>query len=1220
MAELTFKSPGVSTREIDLSGPSQTGPSGIPAGVIGTAKQGRAFVPITVANFSDFIAEFGDVDTDLFGPMALRQWLNYANAGTYVKTLGVGDGKKRTASGAVTNAGFTVGERLPKASSGILADNPFAGPNLAASSGTLSSARGLETRDASPASAFGAPQADKLVLYTGTIVIPAAVSSTGALETLTIQFTMPDVTGTDPAIPEAAAANTINICIRGVDASSSVSGNELALLIDDAINGVQNAADSAKRIVYGASTGGVGTGGYPGLTCVDTGRLLALTIDKGGLQGNNATLKITRTGGVGMTTPAVFFATSAVADNTNVFFTGALGPHSGLGRTHILATMMSQSATLRPFSEAGLTDVHPIIRGVLLAPSGVNLTLSASRPSVTNNTPWGAPGATNRSSVFLNRDIGDAGSTVGAVNIAAGRQEFVLLQNGHSHTKAYPTIVTASFDPEAANYFANVFNTDPAKTQEAGHLLYAHYDIHPTYAAVTASADYMQITFSASFDGVKEGTAIKNEDIAFLVTGSAARDTGSSTVPNFESFTDRFKTAKFPTVISQEFGGLAKDLFTVHCLDDGSLGNTRVKVSIENINKSTNSNNKWGTFDLLVRDYYDEDTNATVVERFNKLSLNPNDERYITRVIGDYHIFYDFDKRIGGQKLVVEGSYANASNYIRISPSVALERGEIPDTALPIGFRGISHLVTSGSSIIGEISNDSPGATDAGTAEFRNVETLQQLVQPPIPMRLTIAQGQTPKKRVNSSLYWGIQTTKQKSATEPNASMAFNHSISSYGVYFPDHLVLTQAISVGDNPGVSDVTGTIFDCDRFNNNKFSLDKIQVITTTADQADSEQWAGAVYRRDGVATSTMLDIDGVSTSNTRLLNVDKDFGLLSARKYLRFTMIPQGGFDGLNVFDDNKSKMTDIAIRREMADTNQGLDNGPTVAAYKKAIDVLGERSDVDIQLLAIPGIRQPVITDHAIDKIEDRFDALYIMDVPVIDTLNTPVTSSVQEVSVTNTATTFGSRNIDTSFAAAYFPDVILQDQVTGASSQIPPSVAVLGAFGLNDSVAFPWYAPAGFTRGALKNVLETQVKLNRDNLDTLYDVDINPLTSFAQSNDVVVFGQKTLLAAQSALDRVNVRRLLIDIRRQVRKIGDTFLFEPNRESTLSKFSAAVTPVLSRIQAQQGLERFKVQIDTTTTTQADIENNTVRGKIFLQPVRSVEFISLDFVVTNAGLDI
>ena len=166
----------------------------------------------------------------------------------------------------------------------------------------------------------------------------------------------------------------------------------------------------------------------------------------------------------------------------------------------------------------------------------------------------------------------------------------------------------------------------------------------------------------------------------------------------------------------------------------------------------------------------------------------------------------------------------------------------------------------------------------------------------------------------------------------------------------------------------------------------------------------------------------------------------------------------------------------------------------------------------------------------------------------------------------------------------------------------------------------PWYAPAGFSRGALKRTIEAQVKLNRANLDALYEADINPITSFPHSKGVVVFGQKTLQAAQSSLDRVNVRRLLIEIRRRVRKIALSLLFEPNRADTLARFSAAVNPVLQQIQAQQGLDRFKVQIDTTTTTQADVENNTIRGKIFLQPTRSLEFISLDFVVTNQGAEI
>jgi phage tail sheath protein FI len=115
----------------------------------------------------------------------------------------------------------------------------------------------------------------------------------------------------------------------------------------------------------------------------------------------------------------------------------------------------------------------------------------------------------------------------------------------------------------------------------------------------------------------------------------------------------------------------------------------------------------------------------------------------------------------------------------------------------------------------------------------------------------------------------------------------------------------------------------------------------------------------------------------------------------------------------------------------------------------------------------------------------------------------------------------------------------------------------------------------------------------------------------------MVFGQKTLLAAASALDRVNVRRLLIDIRRKVRNVANQMLFEPNRQETLDKFSALVQPILQSIQEKSGVERFKVVIDATTTTQTDVENNTLRGKIFLQPTRTAEFVSLDFVLTNAG---
>ena len=146
--------------------------------------------------------------------------------------------------------------------------------------------------------------------------------------------------------------------------------------------------------------------------------------------------------------------------------------------------------------------------------------------------------------------------------------------------------------------------------------------------------------------------------------------------------------------------------------------------------------------------------------------------------------------------------------------------------------------------------------------------------------------------------------------------------------------------------------------------------------------------------------------------------------------------------------------------------------------------------------------------------------------------------------------------------------------------------------------------------------LYAMVDLNKANMDDLYEADVNPITDFPGTG-LVVFGQKTLLAAQSALDRVNVRRLLINVRRSVRAVANTMLFEPNREETLNKFSSLVNPILQSVQERSGVDRFKVIIDTTTTTHADIENNTVRGKIFLQPTRTAEFIALDFVLTNTA---
>ena len=834
---------------------------------------------------------------------------------------------------------------------------------------------------------------------------------------------------------------------------------------------------------------------------------------------------------------------------------------------------------------AGFDDNHavPILRGVLLAPSGVILHLSGN-----NMAAPGAPGVADTAIASAGDLMGRKGGVTGSVDLAS--QDFVMLMNGFKGDASNPTIVTASFDMTSTSYFGDVFNKDPLKIEEKGHLLYSQYDIYPAVANVTGSG--------ALTAGSEEGGKL---DIGFLLTGSQVRG-GATTAEHadYEDFQDRFTHAESPFVISQGFdspGGY--DLFKFVALDSGESGAQKFKISIENLVRKING---YGTFDVVIRDFKDTDDDKRSLESHRGLSLDPGSDRYIGRVVGDQHIFFNFDNDLESQKIIVDGVHPSRSRYVRVELSNVIKKNEVPDEALPFGFRGPRHLNTSGSLLSGE----------DDLAMFTVANLIQRVVEPPFPMRKKVAKGTGISQVIDKNLYWGMKSEQFTTPLDPSKTAPFDESIRTYSKHFPNHRKTVTPFVVGNNAGAPDLTGgTVLDCDRFNNNRFSLEKIKVVTGSNTRANPNSWTSAEYVRDG-------NIVADETAKTRKFKAS-DLESVSNRKFAKFTLPMQGGFDGTNIFNKDKYELTNNAVRREMVDTDQGETAGPTVAAYRKAIDVMGSKTDAEIKLLVIPGIRHPSVTDFAISAVESRFDSLYIMDIEERDQSNSIITSSVQDPHVLNTVNEFKNRNLDSSFAAAYFPDLTTIDPTTGGFIQIPPSVAVLGAYGLNDVVGHPWTAPAGFTRGVLSSIETAAVPLERQNLDDLYDADINPITAFSGTG-ITVWGQKTLLQGASALDRVNVRRLLIDVRRKVKNIANTLLFEPNRVETLEKFSALVNPILQRIQSQSGVDRYKVIIDTTTTTQADVENNTIRGKIFLQPTRTVEFVALDFVVTNAGSEL
>ena len=207
--------------------------------------------------------------------------------------------------------------------------------------------------------------------------------------------------------------------------------------------------------------------------------------------------------------------------------------------------------------------------------------------------------------------------------------------------------------------------------------------------------------------------------------------------------------------------------------------------------------------------------------------------------------------------------------------------------------------------------------------------------------------------------------------------------------------------------------------------------------------------------------------------------------------------------------------------------------------------------------------------------------------------------------------------IDYNYAAVYFPDGFIRDDENNRPVKVPASVAAMSALGFNDRVGFPWFAPAGFNRGSLASVENVHTRLSSADRDDLYDVRINPIAVFPTGR-FVIFGQKTLQQAKSALDRVNVRRLLLEVKRRVSSTARKLLFEANDATTRARFVGEVTPQLAIIQAQAGVERFAVVCDGTNNSTVDEEENRLNGRIVIVPTLAVEFIALDFVITSAGV--
>lgn len=280
-------------------------------------------------------------------------------------------------------------------------------------------------------------------------------------------------------------------------------------------------------------------------------------------------------------------------------------------------------------------------------------------------------------------------------------------------------------------------------------------------------------------------------------------------------------------------------------------------------------------------------------------------------------------------------------------------------------------------------------------------------------------------------------------------------------------------------------------------------------------------------------------------------------------------------------------------------------GIPAANYNTSITLLGNKDDYRFNILTAPGLttaNAPSQVTSLITTCQNRGDAIAVVDVADYGATVGTVTSNA--VSYNN------------SYAATYWPWLQTIDPDTGKAVFVPASTMIPGVYAYNDSVAEPWFAPAGINRGGLATVTQAERRLSQTDRDTLYTSNVNPIATFPGTG-VVVYGQKTLQKAASALDRVNVRRLLIALKSYISQVANNLVFEQNTTATRNNFLAQVNPYLESVQQRQGLYAFKVVMDDSNNTPDVIDRNQLVGQIFLQPTKTAEFVLLDFNILPTG---
>ena len=635
--------------------------------------------------------------------------------------------------------------------------------------------------------------------------------------------------------------------------------------------------------------------------------------------------------------------------------------------------------------------------------------------------------------------------------------------------------------------------------------------------------------------------------------------------------------------------GNMKKLFKFHSLVEGEEFQKQFAIRIIIDKVPSGSVNKFAGFTVEVFDMYAK----AVVEQF-VCDLNPNSDNYIAKKIGDQQVTYNSAKK----KFITTGDYVNISDYIRVEMST----DEYPDSAMPFGFYGPVK----------------PRSFKIGGCQFGGAGKKAELL---------VGQNATFVHSTTSSLFHGghnlsgawadylvVQTA---SFSWPSINLTDNNSSATYrsknyfGIRHQLRSDSNSAINKAYQPDAMDY----------------MDLLRALPndvgTHGGSTSTHTERAFMFTLDNIVSSstdtTAFMFKSGSMKDAESYTYENGSNALIETAGVNKIIAPfMGGFDGVDIQYVDPFSNTQV-IHTGTKSTNYAI------AAIDKAIDFTSDSEFVKYDVISMPGITKGTLVNDLLANTEERGDALAIVD------LDSGFVSGLEKTSETagtvNTVITSAkSADYNTSYGATYYPEVKIRVE-NGSLVTMPSSVAGLGAIAQSEAASgAPWFAPAGFNRGGISRlggplgprVASAAETLNKAERDQLYQVNINPIANFPGEGPVV-FGQKTLQQTPSALDRINVRRLMIYLKKNVGEVARTVLFDQNVQATWNRFKADARPILEDAKSRFGVSDYKLILDETTTTPDYQDRNIMYAKVFIKPAKAIEFIAIDFTITRSGIE-